>query len=136
MPSRMFKRPTMQLMVEPWTLGLRVDFDSIDGDAPFYAVPYINLKAIPALRYQGEKVISTEARLNWTFHPRWQLAGFVGVGRTSEDSISDLGDSPSRVTQGVGFRYMVARKLGANIGLDYATGPEDDVVYVSFGTRW
>lgn len=119
-----------------WTLGVRADLDLVDGDAPFYALPYINLKGIPALRYQGESVISTEARLNWTFHPRWQVAVFVGAGRTSDDGAADLNDETTRVTRGVGFRYMAVRKLGINMGLDFAKGPEDEVIYVSFGTRW
>jgi hypothetical protein len=93
------------------------------------------MKGIPALRYQGENVVSTEARLNWTLHPRWQLGGFVGAGRTSDDSLEDLRNSPSRVAKGLGFRYLMVRKLGLNLGLDYAVGPEEDVVYFSLGTR-
>jgi hypothetical protein len=120
---------------DDWSLGLRVDVDSVNGDAPFYAVPFINLKGIPAMRFQGENVISTEARLNWTFHPRWQVAGFVGAGRTTDDSFSDLGSAPSHTSKGMGFRYMAVNRLGINLGLDYAFGPEDSVLYVSVGTR-
>jgi hypothetical protein len=120
---------------EQWLLGVRLDADMASGDAPFYAVPYIELKGIPALRYQGKKVMTTEARLNWEFHPRWQAAVFVGAGRAAEH-VDDLGDAPSRVSQGVGFRYMGVKELGLNMGLDFAKGPEDNVVYISFGTRW
>lgn len=120
---------------EQWRLGVRLDADMANGRVPFYAVPYIELKGIPALRYQGKKIITTEARLDWEFHPRWQVGAFVGAGRAA-DHVNDLGDAPSRVSRGVGFRYMGVKKLGMNMGLDFAKGPEDDVVYISFGTRW
>ena len=122
-------------LTEKWNLGVRLDMDMAGGTLPFYAVPYIELKGIPALRYQGKKIVTTEARLNWEFHPRWQVAAFVGAGRAAED-IDDLSDAPSRVSRGVGFRYMAVRKLGMNMGLDFAKGPEEEVVYISFGTRW
>lgn len=120
---------------EKWRLGVRLDMDMADGRLPFYAVPYIELKGIPALRYQGKKVVTTEVKLNWEVHPRWQVEAFVGAGRAAEN-VDDLSDSPSRVSRGVGFRYMGVRRLGLNMGIDYAKGPEDDVVYISFGTRW
>jgi hypothetical protein len=120
---------------EQWQLGVRLDADMVDGDAPFYAVPYIELKGIPALRYQGKKIVTAEARLNWEFHPRWQVGVFVGAGRAAEQ-MGDLNSAPSRESGGVGFRYMGVKKLGMNMGLDFAKGPEEEVVYISFGTRW
>ena len=122
-------------LAEQWWLGVRLDADMVSGGAPFYAVPYIELKGIPALRYQGNKIITTEARLNWEFHPRWQVGAFAGAGRAAEN-VDDLSDAPSRVSRGVGFRYMGVKKLGMNMGLDFAKGPEDEVVYISFGTGW
>ena len=122
-------------LAEKWQLGVRVDMDMAGGSMPFYAVPYIEMKGIPALRYQGKKIVTSEARLNWEFHPRWQVAAFVGAGRAAEN-IDDLSDAPSRVSRGVGFRYMGVRRLGMNMGLDFAKGPEEEVVYISFGTRW
>jgi hypothetical protein len=120
---------------EKWKLRLRLDSDSVDGDAPFYAVPYIELKGVPALRYQGKNVLTTEARLDWAFHPRWQVGAFVGAGRTA-DSFDNLTDAPSRTSSGVGFRYMGVRRLGLNMGVDVAKGPEETSVYISFGSRW
>jgi hypothetical protein len=118
-----------------WVVGLRVDMDMADGDVPFYAVPYIELKGVPALRYQGKKIVTTEARLNWEFHPRWQIGAFVGAGRAAND-VDDLSKASSRVSRGLGFRYLGVKKLGMNMGLDYAKGPEEEVIYISFGTRW
>jgi outer membrane translocation and assembly module TamA len=122
-------------LTEKWKLRLRLDSDSVDGDAPFYAVPYIELKGVPALRYQGKNVLTTEVRLDWAFHPRWQVGAFVGAGRAA-DSFDNLTDAPSRTSRGVGFRYMGVRRLGLNMGVDVAKGPEETSVYISFGSRW
>lgn len=122
-------------LADNWGLGLRLDLDMANGEVPFYAVPFIEIKGIPALRYQGKKIATTEARLNWQLHPRWQLGAFVGAGRAANHA-NDLSDAPSRVSRGVGFRYLGIKKLGMNMGLDFAKGPEDEVIYISFGTRW
>jgi hypothetical protein len=36
----------------------------------------------------------------------------------------------------VGFRYLIARSYGMQIGLDVAGGPDDTVLYVVFGNAW
>jgi len=36
--------------------GVRLEGEFANGDAPFYDVPYINMRGIPALRYQGDDV--------------------------------------------------------------------------------
>jgi len=118
-----------------WALGLRGDFIQIDGDYPFYAAPYIQLRGIPALRYQGESVAVLEGDIAWRFHPRMAVNGFAGVGK-ADDSFSDLSDSPSRVTRGLGFRYNAARKLGMWAGIDVAKGPEDTYWYITMGSPW
>ena len=41
-------------------LGWRLDGRFANGDTPFYALPYIDLRGIPALRYQGEDGLMTE----------------------------------------------------------------------------
>jgi hypothetical protein len=118
-----------------WTAGIRLNGGFVDGDIPFYALPYIELRGIPALRYQGENVLTTELQVNWRFHPRWSAVSFIGAGRTSDD-FSDLSNASSEAAGGFGFRYLAVRRLGLNMGLDFAKGPEDEVVYISFGTKF
>ncbi len=116
-------------------LGLRLEGDFTSGDVPFYDAPYINMRGIPAMRYQGEDVVvaEVEARLNVT--PRWSLVGFLGSGWTA-DSISEVGGENGIVAWGGGFRYLLARRLGLRIGLDVARGPEDTVAYLAIGSNW
>ena len=115
------------------TAGVRLNGSFVSGDIPFYALPYIEMRGIPAMRYQGEDVVLSELQTNWTFHPRWTAVAFFGAGRATN---SGLADAPTHSAGGFGFRYLGVRKLGLNMGLDFAKGPEESVVYVSFGTKF
>jgi len=121
-----------------WVLGWRLDGRFADGEPPFYALPYIDLRGIPALRYQGEDVLVTEIEARWNLRGRWALVGFTGVGR-AEDSLDDLfgsGSGDLRHTYGAGARYLIARRLGMQAGIDLARGPEETAVYLQFGSAW
>ena len=119
-------------------LGWRLDSRFAHGDTPFYALPYIDLRGIPALRYQGDAVLLTELEARWNFRNRWSLVGFTGLGE-AQDSFSDLfgsGDNGSKHTVGGGIRYLIARRLGLQAGIDVAKGPEDYVFYLTVGSAW
>ncbi len=119
-------------------LGWRLDGRFANGDTPFYALPYIDLRGIPALRYQGDDVLATELEVRWNFRQRWSLVGFTGVGE-AQDSFSDLfgsGDNGVKHTVGGGMRYLIARRLGLLAGFDVARGPEETVFYLTVGSAW
>lgn len=118
-----------------WVVGLRVDAGFVGGDAPFYALPYINQRGIPRLRYQGKAVLATETEARYDLDGRWFAVGFAGVGRAA-DSSGDLGSAESRWAGGVGLRYLIARSLGLQAGLDVAHGPEEWAVYLQVGSGW
>ena len=70
-------------------LGGRLDARAARGDVPFYQLPFIDLRGIPAARYQDENAGVAEVELRWNATPRWALIGFLGAGRawgSSEDS--------------------------------------------------
>ncbi len=117
------------------SLGLRLDSEMVDGDVPFFGYPFVNLRGIPAMRYQGETVVTAEAEFLWGFTPRWTIAIFAGAARTS--SIGIFESSREDVAAGgVGFRYRIARKLGMQVGMDVARGPEDTSIYLTVGSAW
>ena len=120
---------------EKWVLGLRGKAQSVSGDAPFYMLPFIDMRGIPALRYQGEAMGLVEAEARWAFHPRISLVGFLGAGKAAE-SFSDLSSATTRAVQGLGIRYFLARKLGMHAGIDVAKGPEDTYWYLTIGGAW
>ncbi len=118
-----------------FVLGARVEVETVDGEVPFFSVPFISLRGIPSMRYQGESVLVSELEGRWAMHSRVGLVGFIGFGKAA-DSFADLGSASSRVTRGLGLRYFIARKLGAHVGVDVAEGPEDTHYYLTFGSAW
>jgi hypothetical protein len=124
-------------LTDQWRLGVKLDSEYADSDGPLppFATPAINLRGIPAMRYQGNFVASVETELTWQVDSRWSVNGFVGVGRAS-DSTAEFSDAPKRTTHGLGFRYLIARRYGFEMGVDVAKGPEETVFYITAGSAW
>lgn len=120
---------------ETFFLGGRAQAQASFGDTPFYARPYIALRGVPALRYQGEDALSGELELRWQFHPRFSLVGFGGAGLAWTD-LDGFEREQSAFSQGLGVRYLLARKFGLLVGLDVARGPEDGAIYLQVGNAW
>lgn len=116
-------------------LGARTQFTASFGDTPFYSRPYIDLRGVPALRYQGDEVLTGEAELRWQFEPRWSAVGFGGAG-VAWSEVAGVDRDQDAWAGGFGFRYLVARVFGLHVGLDVAWGPEDTAIYVQFGNPW
>ncbi|MHC4323679.1 MAG: BamA/TamA family outer membrane protein [Planctomycetota bacterium] len=116
-------------------VGWHVAAEIGSGDIPFYALPDIDLRGIPAMRYQNTHALMTEAEVRWDFDSRWSLVGFGGVGAVAE-AADEFSDSKARWAGGAGFRYLLARQLGLRAGLDIAVGPEEAVVYIQVGQAW
>jgi len=107
-------------------LGVRADARAARGDVPFYQLPFIEMRGIPMFRYQDREVALIEIELRWNVAARWALVGFVGTGRAGE----------SASAWGVGFRRLVARRLGIYMGVDIARGPEETAIYIQAGSAW
>ena len=117
------------------TVGLRIDGRAARGDVPFYFLPFIDMRGIPAARYQDQNTGVLETELRYDVTERWSVVGFIGAGRAWGRNAS-FADSPSEVSKGVGFRYLLARRLGLYVGIDVARGPEDDAFYLQVGNGW
>lgn len=117
------------------SIGVRLVAESANGNTPFFAYPFVSLRGIPAMRYQGDTVVTAEVEYLWGITPRWSLALFGGAGKTSD--IEAFGSKGETVgTGGLGFRYRLARKLGLQAGVDVAHGPEGNSVYLTVGSAW
>ena len=122
-------------MGERLVLGMRADAQSVNGDVPFYARPYIQLRGIPVMRYQGNRTVVAELEGRWDLDGRCSAVGFTGAGRAAARA-GDLGSSATRTTFGVGVRYLLARAMGLHAGLDVARGPEETAIYLIVGSAW
>jgi len=117
------------------SLGLRFVGETVSGDVPFFSYPFVSLRGIPAMRYQGESALVAEAEYLWGVTPRWSVVFFGGVGKTS--TINEFrGEGQTVGAGGLGFRYRLARKLGLQAGVDIARGPEDTSIYLTVGSAW
>jgi outer membrane protein assembly factor BamA len=120
---------------EKFVLGLRGDGEKLaNGPAPFYEYPFVDLRGIPVMRYQGEEVLTGETELRWDVGSRWSLVGFLGAGHTS-GGIRDTVEE-TVYSKGIGFRYLAARRYGLRVGIDIARGPEDTAFYIQVGNAW
>ncbi|GLS06007.1 glyceraldehyde-3-phosphate dehydrogenase [Chitiniphilus shinanonensis] len=118
-----------------WNLGLRIDGRATDGDVPFYAQPFVSLRGLPKGRYQDQYTLTGEMELRWTFVPRWSVLAFGGVGR-AWGHWQDFSDADDAWGAGVGFRYLIARKLGLAVGIDVARSQDDNAFYFQVGSAW
>ena len=120
---------------ERFSFAWRLDGAMTSGDVPFYLEPFVQIQGIPALRYQGGTAATAEIRGGFDVTPRWSVIAFVGAGRAA-DTPADLSSAPSRAAYGAGFRYLLARLFGLQVGIDVARGPEDTAVYLVTGNAW
>jgi hypothetical protein len=117
-----------------WTLGLRGDVRLARGDVPFYMLPFIELRGIPAARFQDRNVAVLETEVRYDVDERWSLVGFAGAGKAwGRDTFSD---ASAPASGGAGLRYLIARRLGLYVGLDYAKSRVADTVYIQIGSAW
>jgi hypothetical protein len=117
------------------TVGVRHESSYSFGNIPFYARPIVILRGAPLMKYQNNNTTVMEAEVNWNIYKRWNLLGFTGIGNAFSDFDSfDKGKSISSV--GTGFRYLIARKFGAQMGMDFAKSTDDFAFYIVFGTSW
>jgi hypothetical protein len=87
------------------------------------------------MKYQDRNTTLLEAEVDWNFYGRWSVLGFTGLGNAFEN-FADLNKGKSVTTVGSGFRYLLARKLRMNMGMDFALSNEDFAFYIVFGTAW
>jgi hypothetical protein len=115
--------------------GIRSESNFTFGDIPYYARPIINMRGAPLMKYQNTNTMLLEAEVNWNVYKRWYLSGFTGIGNAFS-SFDDLNNGKSVATLGTGFRYLLARKLGMNMGADFAVSPGDFAFYIVLGSAW
>jgi hypothetical protein len=120
---------------ERLVLGLRAEAKEVAGEPPFFGVPWVSLRGIPAMRYQGDRVLVAEVEGRFNFDANWAMVGFGGKGWTRRDVLGIENDD-SVEAWGVGGRYHLLKDEGVWVGLDWARGPEDDVWYVQVGHPW
>ena len=122
-------------MNKKWISGFRAETNFAFGDPPFYALPSLVMRGVPAVRFQGytTALIETEQRLDLSL--RWSAVAFAGVGKALEQDES-FGAAGTAYNFGGGFRYLIARAFRIRTGIDIAKGPDSFGWYIVFGHNW
>ncbi|MDO6760407.1 BamA/TamA family outer membrane protein [Tamlana sp. 2_MG-2023] len=115
--------------------GIRFEGAQVLNDPPFYLKPSINLRGVPAGRYQGNATLVTEAEFRFDVYKRWSVMLYGGVGDAFDEWDNTFNKSIT-YNYGSGFRYLIARKFKLRMGMDIAKGPEQWAYYVVFGSNW
>ncbi len=115
-------------------LGVRATGQDSTDETPFFLRPFVSLRGVQALRYQGDRVAEIEAEIRWQLYPRFSVLGFAGAGSVRSSSATDRVESVT--AGGAGFRYLIARRYGLHLGLDVAGSSDDRAIYVVFGNAW
>jgi hypothetical protein len=119
-----------------WVCGLRAEWQSVGDEAPFYFLPFIVMRGVPMMKYQGNQVLMLETEQRFDVTKRWSLVGFFGTGKTYSDS-EYLKDDSWYFAGGTGFRYLLARLFNLRMGIDIAMGPDNQFAYYFvFGHNW
>jgi hypothetical protein len=122
-------------------LNFNIVGENVSGEriAP-YLYPFISMRGIPMMRYQGENIVTAQSEVNYNLDARWSLLCFGGIGKAfgAQIAAEDLSFSQSDniFAGGVGFRYLIAKKFGLQAGIDIAKSKEEETVYIQFGTAW
>jgi hypothetical protein len=116
-------------------VGLRYESAFTMGDVPFWARPWVDLRGAPQVKYQNKNTATMEAQVDWSVYKRWTLLGFTGIGHAFE-KFGEFDKGKTVRTIGAGFRYLIARKLGADMGMDFAFSNDDWAFYIVFGSAW
>jgi hypothetical protein len=117
------------------TVGARANYAWSSNGTPFFLRPYIPLRGVPAMRYQGDRMGSVEVEARWPVTGRWSGVVFGGAGtaRTERDAF----DATQNVgSGGLGLRYALARKFGMDVGIDVARSSGTTAVYLVVGNAW
>jgi hypothetical protein len=122
-------------IADRWTLGMRGDYQWASNGTPFFLRPYIKLRGVAAMRYQGDEMASVEIEARWQARGRWSVVGEAGFGsaRSERASYSATRDI---VSGAVGFRYELARKFGLHAGMDVGFSADTTAVYFQIGNAW
>ena len=115
--------------------SIRLDARFASERTPFYSLPYVELRGVPALRYQGNQVYVVETEERWNFNKRWSVVGFAGWGKGIFEE-EEFSEADNAWNMGGGIRYLLARLFGLYAGADIARGPEDWAFYIVFGSSW
>lgn len=125
-----------QKITENILSSFRFDSNFMVGDSPFYAKPFIQLRGVPAMKYQSDNTMLVETEWKFKVYKRWSLDFFGGTGKAFK-SFNEFGPATWVYNYGLGFRYKLARLFDVDAGVDFAWSNNKDFAFtIVFGSAW
>lgn len=116
--------------------GWRFDASFMLGDPPLYALPFVQLRGVPAMQYQSNNTMVVETQWDFVVYKRWKVDVFTGLGKAFK-SFNQWGDATLVYNYGFGFRYLLADAFGMDVGLDFAWSNNGEFgFYLIVGSAW
>jgi hypothetical protein len=109
------------------------DYQLTSSEIPFYFKPFIELRGVPAMRYQGNQAMLLEAQFRGYFYKNWALVAFGGMAKAF-DSYDEWSDNKLVINYGTGFRYNLEKAFNIRVGADFAWAGDDFGWYITIGT--
>lgn len=116
-------------------LGARGNYNWSSSGTPFFLRPFVQLRGVAAMRYQGDQTASVELEARMRLQGRWSGVAFGGYGATRTVR-EDTTTTKDVVSGGLGIRYNIARKFGLDVGVDVARSPGTTGIYLVVGNSW
>lgn len=116
--------------------GWRLDSAFVFENAPFYAFPFVQMRGVPLMKHQNEKVVLAETEWNIKLVKRWSMNLFTGAGKAFNE-FNNFDSAEWVYSYGFGLRYRLARLFGVDAGIDFAWSNDDDFAFsFVFGSAW
>jgi len=121
---------------ERQTLAYRLAAEHVDGDAPFFALPWLgsgcDLRGYTPGTYIGKSLLAAQAEWRFQLSHRWGMVAFGGLASVG-DREGQFKAGDALPAGGVGLRYRVTDKFKVNVRADMAWGRDDSTFTLSVG---
>jgi len=120
---------------EKSVIAVRGYSSMVDGEAPFFLMPTLNMRGFSSGRYQDEAAVSGHLEWRHKFHPRWGFMLSAEVGSVG-NSISNALDNKVVTSTGAGIRWQVSKKQAMHLGLDVGVSEDGEAIYLHVGEKF
>jgi hypothetical protein len=117
-------------------LAVRAFLQTVDGDAPFFALPWFgsgaDLRGYTPGRFIGQSLAAAQAEWRVKVGKRLGFVVFAGAGGVFGE-VQNFEQEDFLPAGGVGARFRLTKKDTVNFRVDYAWGRDDNSLTISVG---
>jgi len=124
-----------QKLLPELVLALKSDFKTGAGDIPFFDLPALDMRGLPAGRYRDRYTFSLHAEGRYKFHPRWGVNLLAESGWYGEER-NQLFSGETVVSYGGGIRWQVTADKKIHLGALMAFSGDEQGFYITVGEKF